>query len=699
MMDIFASCAEINGHIQSGDELSARNKLIKVLDFHEQENIEYSPLINHLIRETGLYPYLDPNTSSWQDRYIYETFKVDIGSEKPITLHREQSLLLKKLIEGKNIAVSAPTSFGKSFVVDAFISIKQPGNVAIIVPTIALADETRRRLHQKFSDKYKIITTTDVELGPRNIFIFPQERAISYAKKIEVLDILIVDEFYKASNKYDKERSPSLLRAMLKLGRISEQKYFLAPNISSLNDSPFTKDVEFIKLNFNTVFLEKHELYKSIGKDEIKKSAALLSIIKDRSKKTLIYAGTYSNIDRISYLIIDKMHVHKGGVLTDFSRWLAKNYTRNWALTSLVDRGFGVHNGKLHRSLAQIQVKLFEERDGLKGLISTSSIIEGVNTSAENVVIWKNANGRSKLNDFTYRNIIGRGGRMFKHFIGKIYLLDAPPKQEDAQLDIEFPEQALPDIDEEEFKRDLTPEQVAKIISFKEEIAGLLGVDDYNKISDDDSFQSSSSKTIIKIAQDISGDPNGWRGIAYLNSPNPEDWDSSLYKVLNLIPGGWDAKYSDLVDFIKIISLGWDRPFPDLIELLDDHNISIDNFFGLERVVTYKLAAALNDINTIQKKVINDASVDISPFIYKVSHAFLPTVVYQLEEYGLPRMITRKIHDSSLINVEDPKLDLHTAIDAFRQIGVSSITQHVESLDAFDIYILKYFYEGISLKK
>ena len=29
--------------------------------------------------------------------------------------------------------------------------------------------------------------------------------------------------------------------------------------------------------------------------------------------------------------------------------------------------------------------------------------------------------GAKSLNDFTYRNIIGRGGRMFKHFIGKIY--------------------------------------------------------------------------------------------------------------------------------------------------------------------------------------------------------------------------------------------------------------------------------------
>ena len=156
-------------------------------------------------------------------------FKVDIGTSKPITLHREQSLLLKKLLNGENIAVSAPTSFGKSFVIDAFISITKPKNVVLIVPTIALTDETRRRLYKKFSDTYKIITTTDVELAEKNIFIFPQERALNYVNKIEVIDILIIDEFYKASSDHDDERSPALIKAIMQLGKQAKQKYFLAP--------------------------------------------------------------------------------------------------------------------------------------------------------------------------------------------------------------------------------------------------------------------------------------------------------------------------------------------------------------------------------------------------------------------------------------------------------------------------------------
>lgn len=271
-MNTFETFHKINDLIINNDETEARNELIQVLDFHEKEGLEYPEIVNNLIRQTGLYPYLRNDTASWQDRFIYELFKVNIGFSKPVTLHREQSSVLRQLMEGENLAVSAPTSFGKSFVVDSFIAIKKPKNIVIIVPTIALTDETRRRLHQKFSDRYKIITTTDVELGENNIFIFPQERAINYVDAIEEIDLLVIDEFYKASKNFDKERAPSLVRAIVKLGDKAKQKYFLAPNISKVEDNPFTKGMKVLYLDFNTVYLKKHDLYKTINNDEKKKS-------------------------------------------------------------------------------------------------------------------------------------------------------------------------------------------------------------------------------------------------------------------------------------------------------------------------------------------------------------------------------------------------------------------------------------------
>ncbi len=691
---IFKNCQTINELLIADKENDARQELIKLLDFHESNKIEYSPLINHLIRETGLFPYLEPKTSNWEERFVYDIFKVDVGEGKPLTLHREQSLLLKKLLAGNNIAVSAPTSFGKSFVIDAFIKIKKPKNVLIIVPTIALTDETRRRLYKKFASEYKIITTTEVEPGDKNIFIFPQERAINYLNKVERFDIMIIDEFYKASKNFDKERSPSLIKAIIKLGSKSDQKYFLAPNISSLEDNPFTKDMEFIKIDFNTVFLDIKEFYKEIGKDEEKKTEKLIEILNNQATKSLIYAGTYSNIDILSNIINIRFEEKNSTLLNNFAKWLSKNYSYNWSLTNSVKRGTGIHNGRLHRSLSQIQVKLFEEQDGLNNIISTSSIIEGVNTSAENVILWTNKNGRSALNDFTYRNIIGRGGRMFRHFIGKIYILDKPPESAQTQLDLPFPEEILGDLDTEKEGGILNNEQVAKIQHYQEEMSNILGLEIYKKLKDEGVFQSSDSEFIKAIAIDMANKPNEWNGISYLNSSNRENWDTSIYKIINLKPGHWETKSSTFVAFIKVLRDNWFKTIPELLRLLEPHNIGINDFFKLERNVSFKFSSLVKDVNTLQKEILKRKNYDISPFVAYVSHAFLPPVVFQLEEYGLPRMISKKIHESKLINFYDANLTIHQTITIFNEFGINKIKEHV-ILDEFDKYILDYFYDGI----
>ncbi len=693
-MDIFTSCHKINDLITSGSENNAREELIKLLDYHEREGISYSPLLNSLIRQVGLYPYLQTETSSWQDQFVYESFKTNVGPDTKLTLHREQSSVLKRLLEGQNLAVSAPTSFGKSFIIDAFISIKRPKNVVIIVPTIALTDETRRRLQKKFSNEYKIITTSDVEISEKNIFIFPQERSINYLEKLDEIDILVVDEFYKASQKFDKERASSLTKAIIKLSTKARQKYFLAPNISSLNDNILTKDMVFLPIDFNTVFLEMNELYKEIKKDENLKSETLLNILNYTKGKTLIYAGTYPNINKIATLLIGNNFPIPGEKLKSFEKWLTINYERNWNLTSLVKRGCGIHNGQMHRSLSQIQIRLFEEEDGLKNIISTSSIIEGVNTSAENVVIWANKNGQSRLNDFTYRNIIGRGGRMFKHFIGKIYILEEPPVSEEVELNLNLPDNILSSIDSEEIRQDLTPEQISKIIAYENEMSDLLGDETFTMMKGNSIFDSSDGYLIRDIARDISSNKDEWNGLGFLNSAFPDDWDRFLYKAINFHPGGWGIEYWKFVEFIKVISNNWSKSIPELLEELEQYDIGIDEFFKLERNITFKLSATFNDINILQKKML-EKPTDISPFISKLSHAFLPPLVYQLEEYGLPRMITKKIHQANIINFEHPEIELHIVLNIFKTIPLDILITLVPDLDVFDKYILSYFYDGI----
>jgi hypothetical protein len=69
------------------------------------------------------------------------------------------------------------------------------------------------------------------------------------------------------------------------------------------------------------------------------------------------------------------------------------------------------------------------------------------------------------LNDFTYRNIVGRGGRLFSILIGKVYLFEQPPLKRTTQLSLDFTDDLLNSLDAEKFEGDLTREQLIKIVA------------------------------------------------------------------------------------------------------------------------------------------------------------------------------------------------------------------------------------------
>ena len=120
----------------------------------------------------------------------------------------------------------------------------------------------------------------------------------------------------------------------------------------------------------------------------------------------------------------------------------------------------------------------------------------------------------------------------------------------------------------------------------------------------------------------------------------------------------------------------------------------MEDMFDFERKISFNLASVLSIINII-KQAIYPNTPDVSDFVHRASNAFLPKLVFQLEEYGLPRMISKKIHSSKMINLEDDSIEISTIIDKFKEIGLDNLLVSVKGLDAFDKYIIKYFYQGI----
>ena len=124
-----------------------------------------------------------------------------------------------------------------------------------------------------------------------------------------------------------------------------------------------------------------------------------------------------------------------GGKVRGAYEWLASNYHPDWAVARGFLTGVGVHHGKVPRAVAQFAVRQFN-KGVLPFLVCTSTLIEGVNTKAKNVIVFDNRVAQKKFDFFTFNNIRGRSGRMLRHFVGRVYLFNAPPQEDLPSVDI-----------------------------------------------------------------------------------------------------------------------------------------------------------------------------------------------------------------------------------------------------------------------
>ncbi|KRA05773.1 hypothetical protein ASD74_04750 [Rhizobium sp. Root564] len=380
-----------------------------------------------LARSTGLWNYIDRDYADTSDALLAES--VTISELGNITLHREQIGVLNDILAGKNVILSAPTSFGKSLLIDALLATGRYRRVAIILPTIALLDEFRRRLRRRFEDTFSIIMHPGevVSKDHAAIFLGTQERLISRAD-LGALDLTVVDEFYKLDPERQDDRSVTLNAAVYRLLSKSKQFFFLGPNIDNVRISNDSKwKFEFIRTRFSTVAVDTFDLTRI----ENKQDRLFEEIAEDRNWPALVFVSAPDKANRIAKDASKEIAVSDDS--SDFADWLNDNVGSNWSLVKTVRFGFGVHHGRIPRAIASQMVRMFNE-GSLPVLFCTSTLIEGVNTAAKTVLIYDKKINRTSFDFFTFSNIRGRAGRLGQHHVGQVFLFNAPPAREEMEV-------------------------------------------------------------------------------------------------------------------------------------------------------------------------------------------------------------------------------------------------------------------------
>lgn len=435
----------------------AREMCIRLLE-RRDDFAAYAPIVNDLIREAGLFPYLASEELNLRESVAYEVHRPQ-GLDA--VFHRVQASVYRDLIDGENVILSAPTSFGKSLVFDAIVASGLHTNLALIVPTLALIDEARRRL-SRFSD-YKVITHASQSPSDRNIYVLTQERFLAF-EKVPAIAFFMVDEFYKLGD--SSERASLLNLAVYRLMKLDAQFYMAGPNIRSLSEVlPINVRATFRATDFETVAVDVVQVRNSNDKERKDK---LLALLKEVDGPSIIYCQSPKRVREVASWLLETMRQEQVGMI-DTADWLDMNFGSNWTTADALREGIGVHHGQLPRWLSQEVIRGFNAGE-LKTLICTNTIIEGVNTRAKNVFILDKNIATKAYDYFTFANIRGRGGRMFQHFVGRAFLFHTPPNEEYPSIDFpaisqseEVPDDVLLSLD----PRDLTPASRKRVVDME----------------------------------------------------------------------------------------------------------------------------------------------------------------------------------------------------------------------------------------
>lgn len=278
----------------ANDERSAvvaRELVIRTLALRTALDAGYDELLDSLVRQVGLYPYVDQNRPrTFEDQLVIEAYRAP-GLKDDRLFHSLQLSVFQELVGGRNVVLSAPTSVGKSLVIDAILATRRHKRAVIIVPTIALIDETRRRIGHSLGQSHDIITHPSqrrLDDGRPTVYVLTQERALS-RKDLDDVDFFVIDEFYKLDLRDGEtdERAVDLNLCFHRFARQGAQFYLIGPNIADVRGLAAEYRHVFLPSPFSTVALDVVHL--DLSRNGPERAGKLVELCRGFTSPTLVY--------------------------------------------------------------------------------------------------------------------------------------------------------------------------------------------------------------------------------------------------------------------------------------------------------------------------------------------------------------------------------------------------------------------------
>lgn len=428
-----------------------------VVEYCNQTN-DYIPLYEIAVNK-GLYPvskfieqhYIDDSKrnffTEWNDAFTEQYVSGEI-------CRSEQQNSLVHFFESKKddtVSVIAPTSYGKSELILSAVKEYAGKKICVLTSTKALLIQTKKRVQQISKGIFPKIVVHPEMYNPNDsscLAVLTQERLLRIFKKDPQLsfDCIIVDEAHEMLE--DDSRSRTLANVIIVAQKRNPEVAFkfLTPFLAdstNLKARYTTYDIEGFKVS-EYIKTEKYFLYDLRNHTGLKLYDQFLNkylpisdnrnlgfeedVVKAYSAgKNIIYLNKPTDIEKFALALADVLPEVGSELIQTACDNISEYLQPQYNLLTCLRKGIIYHHGSVPDAIRIYIEDLYKKDDTVKYVITSSTLLSGVNLPAERMFILDNKRGRSNLSHDSFKNLVGRVCRfseIFNDETGNLYRLE-----------------------------------------------------------------------------------------------------------------------------------------------------------------------------------------------------------------------------------------------------------------------------------
>lgn len=408
---------------------------------------DYIPLYEIAVNK-GLYPvskfiekhYIDDSKrnffTEWNDAFVEQYVSGEI-------CRSEQQNSLVHFFESKKedtVSVIAPTSYGKSELILSAVKEYAGRKICVLTSTKALLVQTKKRIQQISKGIFSKVVVHPEMYNPNDtscLAVLTQERLLRIFKKDPSLSFncIIVDEAHEILE--ENSRSRTLANVII----IAQKRN---PDVAFKFLTPFLTDSKNLKARYTTydiegfkvteyIKTEKYYLYDLRNHTGLKLYDQFLNrylplsenrnlgfeedVVKAYSAgKNIIYLNKPTDIEKFALALADVLPEMDSEMIQTACDNISNYLQPQYNLLACLRKGIIYHHGSVPDAIRIYIEDLYKKDDSVKYVITSSTLLSGVNLPAERMFILDNKRGRSNLSHDSFKNLVGRVCRFSEIF-------------------------------------------------------------------------------------------------------------------------------------------------------------------------------------------------------------------------------------------------------------------------------------------